>query len=244
MFLFLKNLLLNQMTHVLILFYDFLSVVNIWQKVASSLFKPCLWATRLWGNQEETQPYRRLRVCACAGGEALAVCVDEPGSSWGSVAIAVWRVRSVLSWHVPDMFAWCEVSGLKSHFWGRVRDLGWGIWREVIQSKLIKKGLFLFFSVVCVQDLEEFCFKFCINHLTEVTQTAAFWQMDGPLLKEFIAKASKCGAFKNWSPRLRGLVWVFGGAGGGVSVVPSGWCNSTGKNPAGCFRPHEILFSV
>lgn len=22
--------------------------------------------------------------------------------------------------------------------------------------------------------------------------------MDGPLLKEFIAKASKCGAFKNW----------------------------------------------
>lgn len=51
--------------------------------------------------------------------------------------------------------------------------------------------------VVCVQDLEEFCFKFCINHLTEVTQSAAFWQMDGPLLKEFIAKASKCGAFKN-----------------------------------------------
>ncbi|GAB1298958.1 RCC1 and BTB domain-containing protein 1 [Apodemus speciosus] len=46
-------------------------------------------------------------------------------------------------------------------------------------------------------DLEEFCFKFCINHLTEVTQTTAFWQMDGPLLKEFIAKASKCGAFKN-----------------------------------------------
>ncbi|KGL74995.1 RCC1 and BTB domain-containing protein 1 [Tinamus guttatus] len=47
------------------------------------------------------------------------------------------------------------------------------------------------------EDLEEFCFKFCVNHLTEVTQTAAFWQMDGPLLKEFIAKASKCGAFKN-----------------------------------------------
>nr|XP_033804087.1 RCC1 and BTB domain-containing protein 1 isoform X1 [Geotrypetes seraphini]XP_033804088.1 RCC1 and BTB domain-containing protein 1 isoform X1 [Geotrypetes seraphini]XP_033804089.1 RCC1 and BTB domain-containing protein 1 isoform X1 [Geotrypetes seraphini]XP_033804091.1 RCC1 and BTB domain-containing protein 1 isoform X1 [Geotrypetes seraphini]XP_033804092.1 RCC1 and BTB domain-containing protein 1 isoform X1 [Geotrypetes seraphini]XP_033804093.1 RCC1 and BTB domain-containing protein 1 isof len=47
------------------------------------------------------------------------------------------------------------------------------------------------------EDLEEFCFKFCVNHLTEVTQTTAFWQMDGPLLKEFIAKASKCGAFKN-----------------------------------------------
>ncbi|XP_061463541.1 RCC1 and BTB domain-containing protein 1 isoform X2 [Rhineura floridana] len=47
------------------------------------------------------------------------------------------------------------------------------------------------------EDLEEFCFKFCVNHLTEVTQTAAFWQMDGSLLKEFIAKASKYGAFKN-----------------------------------------------
>lgn len=60
-----------------------------------------------------------------------------------------------------------------------------------------KRLLLVFIFVVCVQDLEEFCFKFCINHLTEVTQTAAFWQMDGPLLKEFIAKASKCGAFKN-----------------------------------------------
>lgn len=63
--------------------------------------------------------------------------------------------------------------------------------------KVNKKRPLLFIFVVCVQDLEEFCFKFCINHLTEVTQTAAFWQMDGPLLKEFIAKASKCGAFKN-----------------------------------------------
>lgn len=61
----------------------------------------------------------------------------------------------------------------------------------------LKRPLLVFIFVVCVQDLEEFCFKFCINHLTEVTQTAAFWQMDGPLLKEFIAKASKCGAFKN-----------------------------------------------
>uniref|UniRef100_A0A665UZ49 BTB domain-containing protein n=1 Tax=Echeneis naucrates TaxID=173247 RepID=A0A665UZ49_ECHNA len=47
------------------------------------------------------------------------------------------------------------------------------------------------------EDLEEFCFKFCVNHLTEVTQTAAFWQIDGNLLKEFICRASRCGAFKN-----------------------------------------------
>uniref|UniRef100_A0A4W4HJS1 BTB domain-containing protein n=1 Tax=Electrophorus electricus TaxID=8005 RepID=A0A4W4HJS1_ELEEL len=47
------------------------------------------------------------------------------------------------------------------------------------------------------EDLEEFCFKFCVNHLTEVTQTSAFWQIDGNLLKEFIRRASRCGAFKN-----------------------------------------------
>ena len=50
---------------------------------------------------------------------------------------------------------------------------------------------------VYVEDLEEFCFKFCVNHLTEVTQTAAFWQIDGHMLKEFISRASRCGAFKN-----------------------------------------------
>lgn len=34
--------------------------------------------------------------------------------------------------------------------------------------------------------------------------------MDGPLLKEFIAKASKCGAFKNWTNESvsQGVLWV------------------------------------
>ncbi|XP_033957192.1 RCC1 and BTB domain-containing protein 1 isoform X1 [Pseudochaenichthys georgianus] len=47
------------------------------------------------------------------------------------------------------------------------------------------------------EDLEVFCFRFCVNHLTQVTQTGAFWQVDGAMLKEFISKASRCGAFKN-----------------------------------------------
>uniref|UniRef100_A0A3P8V599 Regulator of chromosome condensation (RCC1) and BTB (POZ) domain containing protein 1 n=1 Tax=Cynoglossus semilaevis TaxID=244447 RepID=A0A3P8V599_CYNSE len=47
------------------------------------------------------------------------------------------------------------------------------------------------------EDLEEFCFKFCVNHLTEVTQTTAFWHIDGNLLKDFICRASRCKAFKN-----------------------------------------------
>lgn len=48
------------------------------------------------------------------------------------------------------------------------------------------------------QDLEEYCFKFCVNHLTAVTQTQAFTEMDHDLLKNFINKASRYGAFKNW----------------------------------------------
>ncbi|XP_030008653.1 RCC1 and BTB domain-containing protein 2 isoform X1 [Sphaeramia orbicularis] len=47
------------------------------------------------------------------------------------------------------------------------------------------------------RDLEEFCFKFCVNHLTAVTQTQAFANMDHDLLKNFISKASRYGAFKN-----------------------------------------------
>ncbi|XP_059540569.1 RCC1 and BTB domain-containing protein 1 isoform X2 [Myotis daubentonii] len=72
--------------------------------------------------------------------------------------------------------------------------------QHIIKQGITVENAFSLFSAAVrydAEDLEEFCFKFCINHLTEVTQTAAFWQMDGPLLKEFIAKASKCGAFKN-----------------------------------------------
>uniref|UniRef100_A0A8P0N743 RCC1 and BTB domain containing protein 1 n=2 Tax=Canis lupus familiaris TaxID=9615 RepID=A0A8P0N743_CANLF len=72
--------------------------------------------------------------------------------------------------------------------------------QHIIKRGITVENAFSLFSAAVrydAEDLEEFCFKFCINHLTEVTQTAAFWQMDGPLLKEFIAKASKCGAFKN-----------------------------------------------
>lgn len=55
--------------------------------------------------------------------------------------------------------------------------------------------------VICLffKDLEVFCFRFCVNHLTQVTQTGAFWQVDGAMLKEFICRASRCGAFKNWA---------------------------------------------
>ncbi|XP_069745776.1 RCC1 and BTB domain-containing protein 2-like isoform X1 [Narcine bancroftii] len=47
------------------------------------------------------------------------------------------------------------------------------------------------------KGLEEFCFKFCVNHLTAVTQTRGFVDMDHELLKDFISKAGKHGAFRN-----------------------------------------------
>ncbi|KAM8974895.1 RCC1 and BTB domain-containing protein 1 [Pelodytes ibericus] len=70
---------------------------------------------------------------------------------------------------------------------------------------IIKRGInidnaFLLLSAAVryeAEDLEEFCFKFCVNHLSGVTQTNSFWQMDGTLLKEFIIKAGRNGGFKN-----------------------------------------------
>lgn len=46
------------------------------------------------------------------------------------------------------------------------------------------------------QDLEEFCFRFCIDHLT-ITQISGFAEMEHDFLKNFSSKASRVGAFKN-----------------------------------------------
>ncbi|XP_072254755.1 RCC1 and BTB domain-containing protein 1 [Pyxicephalus adspersus] len=72
--------------------------------------------------------------------------------------------------------------------------------QHIIKSGITVENAFLLFSAAVryeAQDLEDFCFKFCVSHLTGVTQTAAFWQMDGTLLKDFIIKTGKSGGFKN-----------------------------------------------
>lgn len=46
------------------------------------------------------------------------------------------------------------------------------------------------------QELEDFCFRFALNHMTAVTQTKAFADLDEVVLKEFIRKAGQAGAFK------------------------------------------------
>ncbi|XP_070173563.1 RCC1 and BTB domain-containing protein 1-like isoform X3 [Littorina saxatilis] len=47
------------------------------------------------------------------------------------------------------------------------------------------------------KGLEEFCFRFALNHLTAVTQTEAFSKLDGCVMKEFIRKAASAGAFSS-----------------------------------------------
>ncbi|WAR10568.1 RCBT1-like protein [Mya arenaria] len=46
------------------------------------------------------------------------------------------------------------------------------------------------------KELEDFCFRFALNHMTAVTQTRAFEELDETTLKEFIRKAGQAGAFR------------------------------------------------
>lgn len=47
------------------------------------------------------------------------------------------------------------------------------------------------------KELEMFCFRFAMNHLTAVTQTESFMALDGDTVKRFVLKASQNGAFKH-----------------------------------------------
>uniref|UniRef100_A0A4W3H429 RCC1 and BTB domain containing protein 2 n=2 Tax=Callorhinchus milii TaxID=7868 RepID=A0A4W3H429_CALMI len=71
--------------------------------------------------------------------------------------------------------------------------------QTIKQGISVENGINLLSAAVKYEatGLEEFCFKFCVNHLTAVTQTQAFASMDHDLLKIFISKASKHGAFRN-----------------------------------------------
>ncbi|XP_011298019.1 RCC1 and BTB domain-containing protein 1-like [Fopius arisanus] len=74
--------------------------------------------------------------------------------------------------------------------------------RKCVQ--MIKRGItvnnvaFLYKTAIeyNAQELEDFCFKFALNHMTAVTQTAHFGKLDEATLKTFIAKAAHAGAFK------------------------------------------------
>jgi len=44
--------------------------------------------------------------------------------------------------------------------------------------------------------LEEHCFSFALNHMTQVVRSEAFAELDDSLAKQFIYKAAEHGAFK------------------------------------------------
>ncbi|XP_061938416.1 RCC1 and BTB domain-containing protein 1 isoform X3 [Apis cerana] len=46
------------------------------------------------------------------------------------------------------------------------------------------------------KELEEYCFKFALNHMTAIVQTASFANLNENILKNFIIKAAQTGAFK------------------------------------------------
>ena len=52
-------------------------------------------------------------------------------------------------------------------------------------------------SLFLLQQLEEFCFRFSLAHMTAVTQTEAFSALDESVLKDFIRKAGLAGAFRS-----------------------------------------------
>ncbi|XP_012274821.1 RCC1 and BTB domain-containing protein 1 [Orussus abietinus] len=70
--------------------------------------------------------------------------------------------------------------------------------------QMIKQGItvlnaaFLYSTAIeyNAQELEDFCFKFVLNHMTAVIQTATFAKLDASVVKNFIIKAAQAGAFK------------------------------------------------
>ena len=71
-------------------------------------------------------------------------------------------------------------------------------------ERIIKQGITtsnaaLLYSAALLymnKQLEEFCFRFALNHMTEVIQSEHFTKLDHDLMKSFILKASHQGAFK------------------------------------------------
>ena len=69
----------------------------------------------------------------------------------------------------------------------------------IMQGITVENASMLYATAIkyLASDLEDFCFKFCLNHMTAITQSQAFLRLDDDTCKAFIAKAAKNGAFKS-----------------------------------------------
>ncbi|CAG2177086.1 unnamed protein product [Oppiella nova] len=70
---------------------------------------------------------------------------------------------------------------------------------RLIRTGISVENVLTIYSAVLkyeIPELEDLCFIYALAHLTQVTQTKAFKDMDPRIFKAFIIKASKKGAFK------------------------------------------------
>ena len=71
---------------------------------------------------------------------------------------------------------------------------------EIIRQGVTVENVAMLYSTAIkfqAAELENFCFKFSLNHMTAVTQTDAFSSLEENILKDFIMKAAQQGAFKS-----------------------------------------------
>ncbi|XP_014678367.1 PREDICTED: LOW QUALITY PROTEIN: RCC1 and BTB domain-containing protein 1-like [Priapulus caudatus] len=75
--------------------------------------------------------------------------------------------------------------------------------RTIKQGITVENAAMLYAASVFreLQELEEFCLRFALNHMTAVTQSEAFTELDEATLKRFIQRAATQGAFKILMPR-------------------------------------------
>ncbi len=70
----------------------------------------------------------------------------------------------------------------------------------IIKEGIIVENVAMLYATAIkfsASELEEFCFKFCLNHMTAVVRTDAFKSLDEETVKEFIVKAAKNNAFRS-----------------------------------------------
>lgn len=70
---------------------------------------------------------------------------------------------------------------------------------RIIKNGILVENVAMLYAAAITfnaKDLEDFCFRFAMNHLTAVVQTEAFHRLDEAAIKSFISKAAVYGAFK------------------------------------------------
>lgn len=70
--------------------------------------------------------------------------------------------------------------------------------RVMRQGIDVENAALLYYNAITfhAKELEEFCFRFSLNHMTAVVQSKGFASLDETTVKNFIFKAAKAGAFK------------------------------------------------